>query len=277
MNYFNITGFHTKLPITKGDDVFVLLCIYNPTYMLTLEYLSPYLLFTPIVLPIFGKYDGAGCINNITYDTNVKHIEDITGCDIDTLLQDIFDVNANRYNANDNIVNLIIDSIKVPTTYCKLVYIMDHRCFYDACKDMYAVYKKYLSTCLENTIKHQCNISRYKQGLQLLANRLHDESIMNIDYIANIQSLSPNIGSGKYFGMNEYNSNIFLSLYKDEFANILLANYEPYFDFLCFLECFFENSWMFEMHHIGKPDCEYKNYLAIYEDMASFIKSKIKN
>ena len=77
MGCFNTTGFLSKLPILYGDRVVCFLAKINPEYGYTPYY--PFELIAPICLPIYGKYNDYGSIEDVDDSPIVKLIEKIGG------------------------------------------------------------------------------------------------------------------------------------------------------------------------------------------------------
>lgn len=152
MGCFNTMGFHTHLPIVAGDDIVLLLGVY-PEYEKRnvrrdfVEF-APGNDFTPIALPIFGKYDDYGSINEIERDSNIESIEKYFGLNIEKII-DLVDDNMHGRHMGDN-DNELYDQMceKVynlqPTTWIKsefshkyeIVFIMDHRFMYDTIQNL---------------------------------------------------------------------------------------------------------------------------------------------
>ena len=91
MGCFHTMGFHSRLPITEGDDIVVIICTRTQGYVCHNSpcYLTDYL--KPLFLPIKGKYDDYGGIED--YDSSegtvANTIEKIANSDIKTLLDGI--------------------------------------------------------------------------------------------------------------------------------------------------------------------------------------------
>ena len=66
MGCFNKMGFYSHLPITAGDEIMLFICINNSKqYDIDVNMEISDGMFTPICLPICGKYDEYGKIEEI--------------------------------------------------------------------------------------------------------------------------------------------------------------------------------------------------------------------
>lgn len=154
MGCFNIMGFHTHLPIEYGDEIVLLLGVY-PKYkkgeIRDFCRFAPGFEFTPIALPIFGKYNDYGTIEDIERDLNVEMIEKFFNMKIDELIRLVDDeVIANRYVSEEKheqykglvekIWNLQSDFIinsEFEMVY-DLTFTIDHRFVYDTIKNLWS-------------------------------------------------------------------------------------------------------------------------------------------
>lgn len=152
MGCFNIMGFHTHLPIVAGDDIVLLLGVY-PNYkkggMRDFCRFAPGFEFTPIALPIFGKYNDYGTITDIERDLNVEVVEKFFNMNIDDLIRLIDDeVVANRYVSDEDSEHYktLVDKIwNLQPKYQKgsefemvydLTFTIDHRFMFDSIKNL---------------------------------------------------------------------------------------------------------------------------------------------
>lgn len=145
MGCFNITGFHTNLPITYGDEVFGIIGIHKNRSKRN-EF-SPGKIFTPIALPIFGKYNDYGTIDDIKRDSNTELIEKITGVTIEEFIDIIDNYTVQRHDCEEPYNKVKEKLIKYLTkdffeyggykTFDEekdcITFIMDHKFFYDEC------------------------------------------------------------------------------------------------------------------------------------------------
>lgn len=75
MGCFNRCGFYSHLPITYDDDIVCFICASHKYKNHETTPIAPFGVLEPICLPIFGKYDDYGSIENIIKDDNVDCIE----------------------------------------------------------------------------------------------------------------------------------------------------------------------------------------------------------
>ena len=152
MGCFNTIGFHSHLPITYGKDVVVFLGVYatyeNRNVRRDFVEFAPGNDFTPIALPIFGKYDDYGSVCDIERDANIEAIEKFFGFDIDKIVGFIDDYMHGRYQkeeeskAYDSMCKKIYDMQAPSFVGCdykmvyELTFTMDHRFVYDTIKDL---------------------------------------------------------------------------------------------------------------------------------------------
>ena len=73
MGSFNCTGFHSRLPITVGDGIFVILGLHlTPKHLVKYAFdpmiFAPGMEFTPIALPLFCRYGDCRQVEDIVRD-----------------------------------------------------------------------------------------------------------------------------------------------------------------------------------------------------------------
>lgn len=84
MGSFNCTGFHSRLPITGGDEIVLILGLHQ-TAKHTVKYafdpmvFAPDTTLTPIALPVYCKYDDCRHVCDVVRDKNVETIEKFFG------------------------------------------------------------------------------------------------------------------------------------------------------------------------------------------------------
>lgn len=139
MGSFNCTGYHSRLPITCGDEIFLILGLHvtpqcRAKYAFEPIEFAPGLNFTPLALPIFCKYDDSRRVRDIERDANVETIETFFGRGIDEII----------HNCDDNFDNVIAEQLAekineklgyLPEEY-RLTYTFDHRFVYDTISSM---------------------------------------------------------------------------------------------------------------------------------------------
>lgn len=128
MGCFCINGFYSNIPIVEGDECFALLCLFNNNALETFDYGTGFI-SVPICLPLFGKYDDCGSIENIVRDDNVEMLEKLSNLSINELiykisyddktLNDIFPQFINEKNKDKQLV-LAIDHKFVYDEICKI-------------------------------------------------------------------------------------------------------------------------------------------------------------
>ena len=152
MGCFNVMGFHTHLPIVAGDDIVLLLGVYpeyeNRNVRRDFVDFAPGNDFTPIALPIFGKYDDYGSIEGIERDANVESIEKYFGLEIKKIIDLVDDSMIGRYMNDKDTESYKQMCEKIynlqPTNWLKsefshkyqIVFIIDHRFMYDTIKNL---------------------------------------------------------------------------------------------------------------------------------------------
>jgi len=152
MGCFNIMGFHSHLPIIYDNDIFILLGVRanykNRNVKEDTVTFSPGSDFTPIALPIFGKYNDYGSIMDIEKDNNISIIERFFGTDIDKIIsltddymhgRYLNDEEASMYDAMCEKVYDLQPSFWQKSEFCstyEVVFIMDHRFVFETIKDL---------------------------------------------------------------------------------------------------------------------------------------------
>ena len=74
MGCFNMVGFYSNLPIKANDDIVYFICA-SYSKLDDRNVLEPNDIIEPICLPIFGKYNEYGSIEDIVCDINVQAME----------------------------------------------------------------------------------------------------------------------------------------------------------------------------------------------------------
>ena len=100
MGCFNFKGAASRLPILYRDDIVAFICIVNRRVDIEStvdELMSFNRVYIPIALPIYGKYNDYGSIENIMYDQNVKNLENLLGDNIENIIK-ILDIPHNKEN-----------------------------------------------------------------------------------------------------------------------------------------------------------------------------------
>lgn len=134
MGSFNTRGFLSNTTIMRGDEIVAFVCkFYNKKSGRYFYY--PFDAYTPIVLPVYGRYDGYGGIDNIVEDDNYKWIkkyvgkmEDIVECA--RVCMDIWRGGSIRDEINNDNRNRIKE---------KSIYVLDNLLEYDGMEEIYGV------------------------------------------------------------------------------------------------------------------------------------------
>lgn len=92
MGCFNYCGFLSNLPIQYNDDIVIMFGISYKNEN-GFHGIYPTDNVIPTTLPIFGKYDDYGSIDDIIEDDNVKYLESYFGCTIKDVINIIEDRN----------------------------------------------------------------------------------------------------------------------------------------------------------------------------------------
>lgn len=190
MGSFNCTGYHSRMPIIGGDDIFLILGLHvtpqcRAKYAFEPVEFAPGLNFTPIALPIFCKYDDARRVKDIERDANVETIESFFGRGIDEILLN-FD-----YRYDKTIASQLAETIQdklgyLPEEYI-LTYTFDHRFVYDTISSMKIDWD--LEKSYELTIEHSdltpgvecCKVGQTDKLMEdILAGSADEEELANL-------------------------------------------------------------------------------------------------
>lgn len=116
MGCFNKIGFSSHLPITCGDDIVLFICISTKNLPYDTSPIAPFELLKPICLPILGKYDEYGSIDDIVHDNHVNFIEKCFDVKIEDIINAIQECSCKTIN--DLITNKSIDKrcVKIYTS-----------------------------------------------------------------------------------------------------------------------------------------------------------------
>lgn len=301
MGCFNLTGFHTKLPICGGDEVFGIIGIYK-TINKGNEF-SPGKVFTPIALPIFGRYNEYGSIESIKKDKNTDLISEITGVDIEHLLTIIDDFFVGRYQCEEP-YQKVLDKMKpyllkhnfkygdlldFDEIKDNIIFIMDHKFFYDECIKSMGNFEKRFNDYLKETEEIREKILKREKLLQDISNKIDDIELKEETFelmtdiyssSGKMTSLDPNIRNGYLYGngyATYHNKECLMALYKDKNSALLLNKLKKdYCDFLKFFECFTCHSWILDIHNYCNQEDGTETLLPIYKRMVKHIENVIK-
>lgn len=128
MGSFNCTGFHSRLPITGGDEIVLILGLHQ-TPMHTVKYAFDPMVhdFTPIALPIYCTYDDCRHVRDIVRDKNIETIEKFFG-------ESFIDIIRNCDNGQEvsmKLAEIVGRKFDLPAGEYQLTYTFDHRFVYD--------------------------------------------------------------------------------------------------------------------------------------------------
>ena len=149
MGCFNKIGFHSKLPIQRGDEIAYFICISNGRLDdITPCYFNDFI--EPIYLPIFGTYNDYGSIENIEVDNSVEALEKSLGVSIEEIIETIEDNAFEPFNEEeDNLYQTILkrmleSSPKYLRSYKELsiCVTMEHKSVYDTMCKLFKHYEE---------------------------------------------------------------------------------------------------------------------------------------
>ena len=75
MGCFNTRGFLSNTTIICGDEIVAFVCKFDNKKSGRYFY-NPFDAYTPIMLPVYGRYNDYGSIDNIVEDDNYKWIKE---------------------------------------------------------------------------------------------------------------------------------------------------------------------------------------------------------
>ena len=123
MGSFNKIGFISNTPIEYKDPVMLQFMKFNEFDMSGNTY--PTDMLSPYFLPIFGKYDMYGRIQDIQMSTTIKYIQDFFGEDIKTIIEKMDDNCVGRgekkhVNKNDKLFQQLTFGLEHYSVYEKM-------------------------------------------------------------------------------------------------------------------------------------------------------------
>lgn len=134
MGCFNKIGFVSGLPIEYDDDV-MLIFLENRGFEDHSGVVYPTDIYCPVFLPIFGKYDDYGRIEDIESSNVVRYIEDFFGEDIISIVEKVDDNSVGReknltMSKNNETFKKLTFGLELKSVYQKLttecVYLIDN-------------------------------------------------------------------------------------------------------------------------------------------------------
>lgn len=208
MGCFNIMGFHSHLPLTYGAESVLLLGVHprykNEEVRRDFIPFAPGYEFTPIALPIFGKYDDYGRIHDIERDVNVESVEKFFDMTIEDVIEMVDDSMVGRSFHNDTyqekydaMCQKIYDLQNefIVKSFCvmeyDLVFLLDHRFVYDtikklgvSCYDFKESVKETLNFCppWENVHQKYNLFNETSESHEEMKNKFENGKILEYDY-----------------------------------------------------------------------------------------------
>lgn len=165
MGCYNMVGFYSNLPIKANDDIVYFICAsYGNLY--DYNVLEPNDIIEPICLPIFGKYNEYGTIEDIVCDTNVQAIENTFNMPMHIITQTIennsfITIDDSKNEDYERILNKLLDSQyfrnKEKISLCVT---MEHKSVYDT---MATLFKDKYTTELDEKLEEILDLLKEKK------------------------------------------------------------------------------------------------------------------
>ena len=132
MGSFNCTGFHSRLPITGGDEIFVILGLHlTPRHLVKYAFdpmiFAPGLECSPIALRIFCRYGGCRHVEESVRDRNIETLERFLDMPIERIINGCDD----GEELSKAMTNLVNEKFGLPTGEYFLTFTFDHRFVFD--------------------------------------------------------------------------------------------------------------------------------------------------
>lgn len=310
MGCFDINGGISRLPVTYGDDCFLMIGVINKN--IRTAHIDEYgngFLFTPISLPVFGKYNDYGRIEEIVRDKNVEIIEMLCEEEIYNIIDAIDNNLVGRYSKNhesEKLCNRILDKFNINKDTYELGISIDHKFIYDTISDLqfddiYINFEQSLELtkripytieeCLKNKVfKEKYDLDDklmiYDIGYLFIKIRkefLEENNIEITDtypsYESKFMNINPNYDEGLYRLSEYFDSHMFLKMYKEEYTKFLFEDLSN--EYIKFLKFFYKMriiDWNTPMHRYSgqsgyENTCALKTY---FENILKFINNKIE-
>ena len=142
MGCFNMVGFYSNLPIKANDEIVYFICAsYCKLY--DSHVIEPSCIIEPICLPIFGKYNEYGSIDDIVCDINVQSIELALNMPMHEIVRIIENESFNTINDSENNDYKAILSKLLDSQYFRnkenisLCVTMEHKSVYDTMSTLF--------------------------------------------------------------------------------------------------------------------------------------------
>lgn len=258
-------------------------------------------------MPIFGKYDEYGRIEDIVEDATTKLIESVTGKTISEVINIIDDYCYGRWDCKELYQEIIASLSPVigpsfrPSESVQIVFLLDHKFLFEECvASETALTMDEMTEGLANTRLVQKHLKekalRNEQIIQSMPEEArnavrkmmeNNEDRYRFPYELNGEpyhlnernflNLDPNIIAGMFDdpSVQDY---YLLEVYHGANVKALLSeeNMEAYRQFICFYTYFRRHSWVFNMHNYCNQDDRIVELLPLYTRMVEFIQSKRK-
>ena len=254
MGSFNIIGFQTNLPITRNEDVVILLGVKKKRSKRN-EF-SPGKIFTPIMLPMFGKYDDCGRPFMIEKDKNVWWLEEITATPIDRILEVLDNHEVGRWTNDKGEYERLIEPLMryVGNNFDPkedvITFIMDH---------------KFLYTSADRVSDERWN--HLKKTTTMLREMSPIERLGHYD-----RQLDSSLSVGCYYGgSEEHCSRLLMSLYHGEYDFLMKHLENEYRTFIGFFDWFGRNQWIMTSHSYGGQFAYKESLLPLYKEIVKYL------
>jgi len=227
MGCFNKIGFISSLPILMGDECVLILMRDKKSYKEDIKggTVHPTDIFSPVFLPIFGKYNDYGNIEDITKSTITEYIEEFFDSDIETILQDIDDMAVGR--GSDSNITKNIEFLNT------LTFGLEHKFVYDRLVNEFKKIQTYNDKDFTDdtmiTYIHRAELKINGTGFR--DNRFEEimSKKLGIEYVNEDLKFIQKIGSKSILeflsfnrGINELNSKYFPSNYGSQCQDFVL-------------------------------------------------------
>ena len=189
MGCFNKVGFYSNLPIKCQDDIVYFICA---TFCKLTDNTYCHDMVEPICLPIFGKYDEYGSIDDIIKDKNVIAIEKLFGNNIERIINiieecqyfSLNDIENNRREIKtrkepfikdyENILSKLINTLNfysLSPNDVSLCVTMEHKSVYDEMCTLFGENNDKVSKVFDNLVSvlenNNINVNIFKRYLGL--------------------------------------------------------------------------------------------------------------
>lgn len=310
MGCFDINGGISRLPVTYGDDCFLMIGVINKN--IRTAHIDEYgngFLFTPISLPVFGKYNDYGRIEEIVRDKNVEITEMICEEKIDKIIDAIDNNLIGRYsktNEFEKLCNRILDKFNIDKNQYELGISIDHKFIYDTISDLqfddlYINFEQSLEVtkripytieeCLKNTeFKEKYDLDDRLMiydishlFIKIRKEYLEEHKIETTgfypSYESRIMNLNPNYEEGIYRTCEYFDTYMFMKMFKEDNTKFLFENLSS--EYIKFLNFFYKMrilDWNTPIHrYSGQCGYEFTCVLKTYfENILKFINNKIE-